>query len=106
MLQLLPLFIVDDPNTNIIMFRRTTPQITSGGGIWDTAKSIYMQLPLNQRPRAREKALEFIWPSGAKQKFSHMERESDKYNIQGAQFSLIGVDEGTQFEWSQLKLAA
>lgn len=79
--------------------------ITGGGGVWDTAKSIYTQLPEGQRPKIREKALEFIFPSGAKIKFQHMEREADKINIQGLQFTLIGMDEGCQFESSQIEYA-
>jgi len=65
------------------MFRRTTPQIKGQGGIWDTAKEIYAQLPEDQRPRVREQAMEFVFPNGAKIDYSHMERENDKLNIQG-----------------------
>ena len=42
LLQLMPLCLVDDPKSKCIMFRRTTPQITGQGGIWDTAKGISM----------------------------------------------------------------
>lgn len=82
-LQLLPLFIIDDPNSNIVMLRRTTPQIVGQGGIWDTAKSIYTQLPAEIRPRIREKALEAVFPSGSKVAYRHMERVADKLNFQG-----------------------
>lgn len=112
-LQLLPLMFADCPKARCTMFRRTTPQITGQGGIWDTAKGIYNQLPIGLRPRIREKDTEILFPNletnkgiGMKVKYSHMQNESDKYNIQGLQFTLIGVDEGCQFEWSQLNLAA
>lgn len=108
-LQLLPLLFVDDPKSQCIMFRRTTPQIIGQGGIWDTAKGIYKQLPQADRPRIREKALEIIFPDyvnsapdGMKIKFSHMQNESDVENIQGLQYTFIGVDEACQFTWYQL----
>lgn len=96
------------------MFRRTTPMLTGAGGLWDTAKGIFSQLPKDQKPHIREKALEAIFPqldphtgkmkpTGAKIKYQHMERVNDKYNIQGLQFTMIGVDEGCQFEWEQLE---
>jgi len=83
LLQLMPLFIIDDRNTNCVMFRRTTPQIIGGGGIWDTAKDIYNSLPQEQRPKVREKALEFVFPSGAKVKYQSMQHTKDKLDIQG-----------------------
>ena len=83
LLQLMPLCLVDDPKTKCIMFRRTTPQITGQGGIWDTAKGIFNELPIKQRPKIREIKLEAIFPNGASVKYQHMERVADKLNIQG-----------------------
>lgn len=110
LLQLMPLMLVDDPASQCIMFRRTTPQITGQGGIWDTGKGIYTKLPDGARPKIRERAMEVIFPNfeegygeGAKIKYSHMQNENDKFNIQGLQFTFIGVDEACQFEWSQLE---
>ena len=91
-LQLIPLFLVNDGRTTCRMFRRTTPQIKGQGGIWDTGSDIYLSLPTEQRPRKREQKMEFIWPNGARVDYSHMERVSDKLNIQGLQFTFIGVD--------------
>ena len=109
-LQLIPLLLADDPKTKCLMFRRTTPQITGPGGIWDTAKGIYNKLPKEYRPRIRDKAMEAIFPDledpsmdGMTVKYSHMQNENDKFNIQGLQLTMIGVDEACQFEWSQLE---
>ena len=109
-LQLVPLLFADDPRTQCLMLRRTTPQITGQGGIWDTAKGIYYNLPKEARPRIRDRALEAIFPNfqtgtcdGMKVKYSHCQLESDKHNFQGLQLTVIGVDEATQFEWSQLE---
>ncbi|HDR2377088.1 TPA: terminase family protein [Enterobacter asburiae] len=103
LLQLMPLNIIDDPRTNCIMFRRNTPQLKGGGGLYDTARGIYTQLDPEWKPRFREKDLEAIFPSGAKVKWSHMEYEKDKYSHQGLQYTFVGFDEGTQFEWSQIE---
>jgi len=102
-LQLLNLLFIDDPKTNCVMFRRTTPQITGQGGIWDTGKDIFQALPPHQRPKIREKALEAIFPTvdnytgklvynGAKVKYMPMEHFKDRLNIQGLQYTFIGVD--------------
>jgi energy-coupling factor transporter ATP-binding protein EcfA2 len=114
LLQLMPLLFIDDPKTNCIMFRRTTPQITGQGGIWDTGKGIFNSMSKNTRPHIKERALEAIFPivdkdsgklryDGAKVKYSPMEHCKDKFNIQGLQFTFIGVDEACQFEWEQLE---
>lgn len=102
LLQLMPLAIIDDPKTNCIMFRRTTPQLKGQGGLFDTARGIYNELDKKFKPRFREKELEAIFPNGAKVKWSHMEYEKDKINHQGLQYTFIGFDEGCQFEWTQI----
>ena len=106
LLQMIPLRYIDDGKTDCIMFRRTTPQITGQGGIFEKGKSIYNELPKDIRPRVREKAMEAVFPNGAKIKWQHMERVADKLNIQGLEYTFIGVDEATQFEWEQLTIAA
>ena len=117
LLQLMPLALIDDPKTNCIMFRRTTPQLKGQGGLFDTARGIYNELPKEWRPRFREKELEAIFPDltpdpdtgkpvkgkdGAKVKWSHMEYVKDKLNHQGLQYTFVGFDEGCQFEWEQI----
>lgn len=100
---MLPLKYVDDGKTTAIMFRRTTPQIKGQGGLFDTAYNMYSQLPDKIRPRFRHQALEAIFPTGAKVKWSHMENSKDKLNHQGLQYTFVGFDEGTQFEWEQIE---
>lgn len=102
LLQLMPLAIIDDPKTSCIMFRRTTPQLKGQGGLFDTARGIYNELPSDWKPRFREKEMEAIFPNGAKVKWSHMEYVKDKFNHQGLQYTFVGFDEGCQFEWEQI----
>lgn len=100
---MLPLKYIDDPRTTCIMFRRTTPQLKGQGGLFDTAFSMYNKLPEQIRPRFRHQAMEAIFPNGAKVKWNHMESVKSKYDHQGLQYTFIGFDEGTQFEWEQIE---
>jgi hypothetical protein len=113
-LQLLPLMLVDDVNTNIVMMRRTNPQIKGQGGIWDTGTGIYNTLPLKLRPKLRTQDLEVIFPrydelgkkhyDGATIKYQQAENVAQsKLNMQGLQFTGIFLDEATQFEWEQIE---
>lgn len=103
LLQLMPLLIVNDPRTACIMFRRTVPQIRGQGGLFDKAKDIYNQLPPVVKPKFKENEMTATFPNGATVKWQSMQHVSDKYDIQGLEFTFIGVDEGTQFEWEQLE---
>ena len=80
-----------------VIFRRTTPEIKMGGGLWPKSAEIY---PLaNGTPR--EHALEWTFPAGAKIAFRHLEHEKDKLAHQGGQYAFIGWDELTHFTETQ-----
>jgi predicted phage terminase large subunit-like protein len=85
-----------EPNFGAVIFRRTSPQITSEGGLWDTAERIY---PLLGAEGFAQKQWRF--KSGAKVSFSHLQHEKDKFAWQGAQLPLIGLDELTHFTEGQ-----
>jgi len=72
------------PGFSAVFFRRTYPQITMPGGLWDESMKIYNAL--GGRPRKGE--LDWRFPSGASITFRHMEHEDDKYKYQGAQICL------------------
>jgi len=82
----------DHSKFSAALFRRTYPEITMDGGMWDESKEIYYGhggVPL-------EHALMWRFPSGARVSFEHVsENELNKY--QGAQFNLIGLDEVTHY---------
>lgn len=95
-----PLLFVDDPNFRGVIFRRTMPEITAGGGLWDTARQMYQQFDPNVKFKEKDKTV--IFPSGASLKFSHLEMENDKYAHQGAQYTFVLFDEGTHFTETQV----
>lgn len=81
-----------------IVLRRTTPEITNVGGLWEEAEKIY---PLvGAEPRIG--SLSWHFASGAaKVKFDHLEHEKSKHKYQGAQIPLICFDELTHFTEGQ-----
>lgn len=80
-----------------VIFRRTTPQITSEGGLWDTSMNLYPMLgavPIESR-------LSWRFKSGCKLKFAHLEYDKNVLDWQGSQIGFIGFDELTHFTQDQ-----
>ncbi|MCL2241284.1 MAG: terminase family protein [Chitinispirillia bacterium] len=86
----------DHPKHRAIIFRRTHPEIVAGGGLWDTAGEIYPAMGGVGKNESK-----YVFPSGARVEFSHMQHENDRFRHQGAQYSFIGFDELPTFERSQ-----
>src|SRR5882672_6546538 len=80
-------------NFTAVFFRRTTPQITNPGGLWDESLNFYPRLGGTPHLRAQE----WRWPCGGKIKFSHLQLATTVYDWQGAQITLICFDELTHF---------
>lgn len=102
-LNLIPLRYISDPEFNGVCFRRNTKQIRGQGGMWQTAKSIYNQLPKIHRPVFRESDLTATWPNGASMAYCHLEHEKTADEHQGLQYSLQLWDELTSFTWYQFE---
>src|SRR5690606_12304469 len=58
----------DIPGYTGIVFRRTSPQITSPGGLWAESQELFRQFG----GEPNQTSLEWKFPSGAVFKFSHM----------------------------------
>ena len=86
-----------NPQFGAVIFRRTSPQITNEGALWDEATAMFS--PIGAVPNQGD--LYFTMPSGATIGFSHLQHETTKLNFQGAQIPLIGFDELTHFTASQ-----
>lgn len=88
-----PLRHINNKKFGAVIFRRTYPQITNGGGLWDKSMELY---PLaGGRPRMGE--LDWQFPSGVKLKMAHMQYDVDALNWQGSEIPLIQFDELTHF---------
>ena len=98
-------YITSVPGFNAICFRRTTPMIRSGGGLWDESLKLY-----SGRAEPKETTLEWLFPcqgskSPNRMKFAHLEYEKNALDYQGAQLCLIQFDELTHFteyQWDYL----
>lgn len=91
------LYDIHNPQFGAVIFRRTTKQVTSEGGLWDTATDLYSPLGA----KANQVDLSQRFPLGAKVTFAHMEHEKNRMDWQGSQIPLIGFDEITHFTWKQ-----
>lgn len=92
-----PLYHIDNGKFGAVTFRRTTKQVRSEGGLWDTAEDLYTAI--GAKPNGQD--LHFTWESGARHTFAHMEHEKNRYDWQGSQIPLIQFDELTHFTWKQ-----
>lgn len=80
-----------------LVLRKTTPEIMGVGGLWAEAEKLYPLI--GGQPRIAN--FEWIFPSGARVKFDHLEHEKSKHKYQGNQIPLICFDELTHFSESQ-----
>lgn len=93
-----PLRYIDLPGFRGAIFRRTYPELTGQGGLWDEAQPNYRALGANMRDMPH---LDAEFDSGARIKFCHLQHEKDKYSHQGLQYAFLGFDELTHFSSTQ-----
>ena len=84
-----------NPKFNVTIFRRNNTQIFTNGGLWDSAMAL---LPMAGAYPKKTPKPQFIFPSGAKVMFDHLERYTDCLSYQGSQIPLIMFDELTHFD--------
>ncbi len=94
-LVLIPLMFYDDPTFNGVIFRRTYPEITNPGGLWDEMTKIYPILG------ARGANHTWTFPSGMSIQAGHLQHEKDKFKFQGAQVVYFAFDELPHFTKTQ-----
>lgn len=86
---------VTRPDWRPVIFRRVGTQIRAPGGLWDKAGEIYPRLG------AKPNRLDWVFPSGARVRLSHLQHESDRFRWQGSELTLVAWDELTHFTRSQ-----
>jgi len=82
-----------NPNFGGVFFRRTYPQITNEGGLWDSSLKLYRNL----KAEPNYSSLEWKFKSGARIKFSHLQHEKNVFDFQGSEIPFIAIDELTHF---------
>lgn len=83
----------DVPGYGFVIFRRTSPQITNEGGLWDESLKLYPKLGAE----GLRGNLEWRFKTGIKGSFRHLQHEDTVLDWQGAQIARIGFDELTHF---------
>lgn len=89
-----PLRHIHNKNFGGVIFRRTNPMIRAEGGLWDASNKIYN---LINNAESRKSTLEWVFSSGSKLKFSHLEYEKNIYDWQGSEITFLAFDELTHF---------
>ena len=90
-----PLQHVDNGNFGAVIFRRTNPEITNEGGLWDESVKLY---PLLQAEQAGHS---WRFDSGASITFGAIQLEKDVFKWKSSQICLMGFDELTSFTEKQ-----
>ena len=88
-----PLRHVTNPQFGAVLFRRTAPEISAEGGLWDESFKLYG--PLGAAPSVTQHLWTF--PGGGAVSFGHMQYEQDLLKWHSAQIALVGFDELTTF---------
>lgn len=88
---------INNPRFTSVIFRRTFPQVSAQGGLWDKSCEIF---PL-VGAIANKSSYRWNFVSGCSVSFAHMKDEQHKFNWQGAEICYLGYDELTHFSKSQ-----
>jgi len=92
-----PLRHVQNKDFGAVIFRRTIPEITNEGALWDEAAKIYPLLGAKSNDNDKQ----YSFPGGGRVTFSHMQHEKDKLGWKSAQIPLIEFDQLETFSASQ-----
>lgn len=88
-----PLRNVDVKGFGAVIFRRTYPEITNLGGLWDESEKLYPHI--DGTPTRGD--LLWRFPAGARIEFGHLQYEKDLAKWDGAQIAGIGFDQLEHF---------
>lgn len=94
-----PLRHVKNPGFGAVILRKNITQVTTEGGLWDGSFDIYGKMR-GARP-IRTPQLRWVFPSGARVSFGHIERDDELFKWQGSQIPLLEFDELTHFTEKQ-----
>lgn len=93
-----PLRDIHVPGFTCLMLRKESTQLSSGGGLWDTACELYA--PFNTETRQTPR-MQHVFKSGAKIEFSHLQKEYSTKSWDGAQLAEVCFDELQHFSERQ-----
>ena len=88
---------LEKTDAGVVIFRRTYPQITQEGGLWDESKDLYQACG----GHANQQDLTWKFPNGLRIKFAHLQHDKDRFTWKGAQIPIIGFDQLEDFTEDQ-----
>jgi predicted phage terminase large subunit-like protein len=88
-----PLRHISNKEFSAVIFRRTSPQITNPGGLWDESSKLYPSLAAIPKQTSHE----WQFPKGSNISFAHLQYEKNVHDWQGSQVAFIGFDELPHF---------
>lgn len=91
----------EHPAARGVIFRRTSPQITNNGGLWDEAMAVFPKV-YGKKLKINRGTLTLTFPSGAVLGFRHLQYEKNVYDWQGSQNTWVAFDEASHFTWKQV----
>lgn len=92
-----PLRHINNPKFGGVIFRRSIPEVTREGGLWDEANGLYpllLGIP-------NENGKFFKFPGGSKISFAHLSDDKDLMGWRGSQIPLIEFDQLETFTEQQ-----
>jgi predicted phage terminase large subunit-like protein len=90
---------LNTPGYGSVIFRRTRPEITNEGGLWDESRLLYKRI---KNSVGREHQLDWTFPNGTAISFGHAQYDKDvEDKYPGSQICHIGFDELTKFSERQ-----
>jgi predicted phage terminase large subunit-like protein len=85
------------PGWHGIIFRRLTTELTTGGGIWDTARSFFGKVYGSALKCVSSPHHVVKFPNGGTLEFRHLQRDDTVESFKSSQYDWIGFEEATQF---------
>ena len=80
-----------------VMFRRTMPNITNAGSMWDQSSKLYP----HAHGKSNASVHHWTFPSGARVEFASLQREKSVLDWKSAEVCLLGFDQIEEFTESQ-----
>lgn len=91
-----PLRHIQNKDFGAVIFRRTIPEVTKEGGMWDESGKLYPLLGA----RSNENEHQYVFPAGSRVTFAHLQHAKNLSDWRGAQVPLIEFDQLETFEES------
>jgi predicted phage terminase large subunit-like protein len=91
---------LQDPLFTGTMVRSTVSQLMKPGNLWTKANKMYAKLPKEFRPRFLKGDRKVaVFPHGPEIEYTYLKTDGDEENFQGAEYTLIGLDEALQMQF-------